>query len=422
MPAITCWSRSSECSGRGDVEQLAAAAGGSGHASGPSAVERLVRLERRRASAASPTRACLVPNSRSRSSRPPGSRSSTRDVCRAASARLSNSCSRPALIRCTSSVSGRAPVGSSISSLPRRRTPVNAAPSSALQRRVERLERVDAGRQRRLDRLRPASAAASRRAVISISGSSGTTVHASLLPVDGPVGQARRRRRSRARAERELEALVGGLLALAATCTAPRSAPRVCAALLPDEADDRARPVLLPRPRARTCSPRLHGHRHAAGAAARPRRHGRRARRAPAARARRRAARRLAAAVDMKGGVVLAHRRAARARRSARRTTPRSRCCSSATRSGARRRSPTSTRFAGFDACLCFEARRAHADGDEGVVVRRKAAGHDPRHAPTGAPRTRGSAPDRGRNALLALAAAAQAVAARHDPARRRTA
>jgi glutamate carboxypeptidase len=71
-------------------------------------------------------------------------------------------------------------------------------------------------------------------------------------------------------------------------------------------------------------------------------------------------------------------------------------------------------RFAGFDACLCFEAGEL-AGEDEGVVVRRKAAGTI--HV-TGRGRTAhsGSAPDRGRNALLALARAAQVVAAEHDP------
>ena len=52
---------------------------------------------------------------------------------------------------------------------------------------------------------------------------------------------------------------------------------------------------------------------------------------------------------------------------------------------------------------------------DEGVVVRRKAAGtiHVTGH---GRSAHCGSAPDRGRNALLALAAAAQTVAAAHAP------
>jgi glutamate carboxypeptidase len=71
-------------------------------------------------------------------------------------------------------------------------------------------------------------------------------------------------------------------------------------------------------------------------------------------------------------------------------------------------------RFAGFDACLCFEAGEL-AGESEGVVVRRKAAGTI-RVRAHGRTAHSGSAPDRGRNALLALAAAAQAVASRHDP------
>jgi glutamate carboxypeptidase len=73
-------------------------------------------------------------------------------------------------------------------------------------------------------------------------------------------------------------------------------------------------------------------------------------------------------------------------------------------------------RFAGWDACLCFEGGEQTADGRDGVVVRRKAAGTIHVTA-RGRAAHSGSAPDRGRNALLALAAAAQAVAARHDPA-----
>jgi glutamate carboxypeptidase len=71
-------------------------------------------------------------------------------------------------------------------------------------------------------------------------------------------------------------------------------------------------------------------------------------------------------------------------------------------------------RFAGFDAVLCFEAGEL-AGESEGVVVRRKAAGTI-RVRAHGRTAHSGSAPDRGRNALLALAAAAQAVASRHDP------
>jgi glutamate carboxypeptidase len=71
-------------------------------------------------------------------------------------------------------------------------------------------------------------------------------------------------------------------------------------------------------------------------------------------------------------------------------------------------------RFAGWDACLCFEAGEMAGEA-EGVVVRRKAAA-TVRVTAHGRSAHSGSAPDRGRNALLALAAAAQAVAACHDP------
>jgi glutamate carboxypeptidase len=73
-------------------------------------------------------------------------------------------------------------------------------------------------------------------------------------------------------------------------------------------------------------------------------------------------------------------------------------------------------RFAGWDACLCFEGGELTADGDEGVVVQRKAAG-TLRVLAHGRSAHSGSAPDTGANALLALASAAQAVAAKHDPA-----
>jgi glutamate carboxypeptidase len=72
-------------------------------------------------------------------------------------------------------------------------------------------------------------------------------------------------------------------------------------------------------------------------------------------------------------------------------------------------------RFAGFDACLCFEAGETTADGDDAVVVKRKAAGTVEVLA-AGRSAHSGSAPDKGINALLALAAAAQAIAAQHAP------
>ena len=72
-------------------------------------------------------------------------------------------------------------------------------------------------------------------------------------------------------------------------------------------------------------------------------------------------------------------------------------------------------RFGHVDACLCFEAGKLSADGEEGVVVKRKAAG-TLRIQATGRAAHSGSAPHRGRNALLALATAAQVVAGEHAP------
>jgi glutamate carboxypeptidase len=72
-------------------------------------------------------------------------------------------------------------------------------------------------------------------------------------------------------------------------------------------------------------------------------------------------------------------------------------------------------RFAGYDACLCFEGGELTADGEEAVVVRRKAAG-TLRVIAHGRSAHSGANPDRGANALLALATAAHDVAGRHDP------
>jgi glutamate carboxypeptidase len=73
-------------------------------------------------------------------------------------------------------------------------------------------------------------------------------------------------------------------------------------------------------------------------------------------------------------------------------------------------------RFAGWDACLCFEAGEVDSDGEDAVIVRRKAAGTLEVHA-HGTPAHSGSAPQRGRSALLALATVAQGIAAASDPA-----
>jgi glutamate carboxypeptidase len=71
--------------------------------------------------------------------------------------------------------------------------------------------------------------------------------------------------------------------------------------------------------------------------------------------------------------------------------------------------------FAGFDACLCFEAGERSEDGGEAVIVKRKAAG-TLRVEAHGRPAHSGSAPHKGRSALLALAEVARRVAERSDP------
>lgn len=73
-------------------------------------------------------------------------------------------------------------------------------------------------------------------------------------------------------------------------------------------------------------------------------------------------------------------------------------------------------RFAGYDACLCFEAGERDEEGREAVVVRRKAAGSLEITA-TGRAAHAGAAPEEGRSALLALAQVALTLATLHDPA-----
>ncbi len=72
-------------------------------------------------------------------------------------------------------------------------------------------------------------------------------------------------------------------------------------------------------------------------------------------------------------------------------------------------------RFAGWDACLCFEAGERTPDGGHAVIVRRKAAG-TVRVTGHGRASHAGAAPDKGRNALVGLAGAALHVAGLHDP------
>ena len=118
--------------------------------------------------------------------------------------------------------------------------------------------------------------------------------------------------------------------------------------------------------------------------------------------------------VDMKGGVVLAlgALRALTARRADYAEAALLLVCDEEWRSAPFMHVE---RFAGWDACLCFEAGELTPHGDEGVVVQRKAAGTITVRA-RGRSAHSGSAPERGRNALLALAAAAQVVAAHHAP------
>jgi len=72
-------------------------------------------------------------------------------------------------------------------------------------------------------------------------------------------------------------------------------------------------------------------------------------------------------------------------------------------------------RFEGFDACLCFEGGQ-HADGGEDAVIVKRKAAATVRVVATGRSAHSGSAPDRGINALLALADTAREVARCHDP------
>ncbi|HEV7846696.1 MAG TPA: M20/M25/M40 family metallo-hydrolase [Thermoleophilaceae bacterium] len=73
------------------------------------------------------------------------------------------------------------------------------------------------------------------------------------------------------------------------------------------------------------------------------------------------------------------------------------------------------SRFGHLDACLCFEGGELTPDGEDAVIVKRKAAA-TLRVDAHGRSSHSGSAPERGRSALLALAATAQLVAAQSDP------
>lgn len=72
-------------------------------------------------------------------------------------------------------------------------------------------------------------------------------------------------------------------------------------------------------------------------------------------------------------------------------------------------------RFAGFDACLCFEAGQLAPGRAEAVVAKRKAAATI-KVVGRGVAAHAGSSPEKGRNALLALGEAARRIAALSDP------
>jgi glutamate carboxypeptidase len=72
-------------------------------------------------------------------------------------------------------------------------------------------------------------------------------------------------------------------------------------------------------------------------------------------------------------------------------------------------------RFAGWDACLCFEAGQLGPGGQEAVIAKRKAAG-TLRVTARGVASHSGSAPEKGRNALLAIGEVARRVAELGDP------
>lgn len=72
-------------------------------------------------------------------------------------------------------------------------------------------------------------------------------------------------------------------------------------------------------------------------------------------------------------------------------------------------------RFSEWDGCLCFEAGELNGEGEDAVVVARKAAGTVEVRA-DGVASHSGSEPDDGRSALLALSEVALQLAGRHDP------
>jgi glutamate carboxypeptidase len=121
-----------------------------------------------------------------------------------------------------------------------------------------------------------------------------------------------------------------------------------------------------------------------------------------------------AGTVDMKGGVALA---LAVARTLARRPERYAELAVLIVTDEEWRTAPFAhvQRFAGYDACLCFEAGEITRERHERVIVRRKAAS-TLRLRATGRSAHSGSAPHEGANALLALARASLALSERADP------
>jgi glutamate carboxypeptidase len=244
--------------------------------------------------------------------------------------------------------------------------------------------------------------------VISISGSSGTIVHVSLLAMEEWIREAATE--IAARAARELEALVA-VSSPSGDVHGANECASVCTALLPGEATIERVPCSSPS-HAEDLVARLHG--TGTGKALlvghldtvvsheehRPLE---------------RIGEQLlgSGSVDMKGGDVLAigALRAFVKRPELYEQLALLLVCDEEWRTAD---FGHVARFAGFDACLCFEAGELKG-AEEGVVVQRKAAGTIHMTA-TGRSAHSGSAPDRGRNALLALAQAAQIVAREHDP------
>src|SRR3954451_6438076 len=177
MPAITRWSRSSECRWRGRGTRFPrSSTGGGGSASGPS-VTTISSFATSPARSSFPHARCCVPNSTSRSSRPSSSRIRIRADLSRSDARLSNTRTRPPCIRWISRA--RSPSKSSSSILPCRFVPVIVWPASA-DTGGSNVFIVTTPGASADSTFAPSRTVPSRRAQVSTSGSSGTCLK--LLP------------------------------------------------------------------------------------------------------------------------------------------------------------------------------------------------------------------------------------------------